>query len=309
VSARDEPVHAVYAAGDVVEGRWAKGRDWLVARVLAYYPAKTKSREPHVDLVYADGLEEHAVVVSDVRAPSDASRALALTFTAKKKGPATYYVCAGCHEPDAPHCPHCPRYVGSSGAALEAKLAAIKSGDRSARVGPKRVSLTIGGNPPAPRKKRRAKLADPLDALRGYLTWCGGDGVALAEGWTAGEYVANGVDGRASYVSPAGEEFKSRSQVAASLGLHGGADHLEVYWCGGVGAWYAAVRVAPAGAAGKTLVRYEDGFEERVKLAPEPWAGGPVAPADVDRARAALWRAAGQKNLESGAALLDMDPP
>ena len=54
---------------------------------------------------------------------------------------------------------------------------------------------------------------------------------------------------------------------------------------------------------------YEDGTEERLRLTAAPWDGSqPPTPADVDRAKAALWRPAGRTDVDSGAALLGFDP-
>jgi len=121
--------------------------------------------------------------------------------------------------------------------------------------------------------------------------------------------------GRMVYAEKAGDGlYRSRAQLCRALGLAsddappGEGSHVDVWWDGGVGGWYAALVVEAGTSAARSLVRYEDGFEERLDLAPEPWAG-PGQPRWKEGETIARWRPSGVRGDDSdGHAFLEFEP-
>ena len=59
--------------GDLVEAKWKGGKEWFPAKITAWYPPKTKARDPHYDVEHEDGATQEQLRVDEIRALAPAA--------------------------------------------------------------------------------------------------------------------------------------------------------------------------------------------------------------------------------------------
>ena len=164
--------------GDLVEAKWKGGKEWFPAKITAWYPPKTKARDPHYDVEHEDGATQEQLRVDEIRA-----LAPAVAADVAFRPPAPTYFLEGS-----------PRPKGRARRVAVRLNGAIV--DAATLPAPPRPSPTS----PSPRKRRRA-AADPLDVLADFLAARGGDPARL-EGFEAKHVDVTEHVTRVEYVGP-----------------------------------------------------------------------------------------------------------